>query len=413
MNTKFLLFSLLGILLFGCKKEYEIERKESVSIQFAHGKLSGSNELAAVIVSNTEGNILLEKLISKNEIETGFDLSFKKEKSEITCVSLFFRTQFNQFEIISFYDVKANAIFDRPIDSVLREKIDISIEGLRFPEAAEYKLNDLSFRSFFSSTTGGSLNLTAQIEQTGKELLFSIRDSGDVDFRYFYRPDFREQLDLDYQSLPVLEKFGGIPFRYSSTGIPFVEAINNLNGKTLALCARRNESLDSIFIYGPPGLDLKEARLHIITGGFTALENIDLENLSQSYPPSYCDTRDLIQNHSKPSFFLVPYFSPSAAPDYFKISKSYKRPESTFTTDHWTIEGVYDSDFKFILPRISDDVLNAIPSLINLPTSSSSKDRVSIYHFEVFNQSDIWDNPLMIRELNWLYDAGTLVCYQN
>ncbi len=416
-KTTLFLF-LFAVLLWGCKKE-DLTPAETQDFQFSvdSDQLTRSN-FKAIIVSNFDGRIIHEKIITDTDRTDGLKVTFKKAENDIVCVSFLEDEEDSKyFGGSTYFNIENGTSFDYiPNPEDIRATVRLEIDGLNESSTYDYQLGNTNPIYLNPIRENSTLHLNTTLYKKADEIFFTIKDSLSDEYRYFLTKNIDTLYKINYQDLPILSnenisKIGiNLPSNFSSD--IDIRGFQNQTNTSVPLTSQRTIEGDTFLIFSPPNLVFDEYLISANSNSSWIPSSIQLFDKKYNSIPSFLDLRcDMIV--SRPAIPFYKFEDPFMnTPQYFAVEKI-----KGFGSYSWNISGFYLNDFQFQIPRVSDEIIAIAPNFEALErNANASVDRFSNltlqYQYNDQQLEDLRQNPLLNHNKEWYLKDGKVICIQ-
>lgn len=416
-KTTLFLF-LFSVLLLGCKKD-ELTLAETQDFQFSvdSDQLTRSN-FKAIIVSNFDGRVIYEKIITDADRADGLNITFKKAENDIVCVSfLEDKEDSKYFSGSTYFNIENGTSFDYiPNPEDIRATVRLEIDGLNESSTYEYQLGNTDSDYLNPIWENSILQLNTALYKKADEIFFTIKDSLSDEYRYFLTKNIDTLYKINYQNLPTLtnnniSKIGiNLPSNFSSD--IDIRGFQNQTNTSVPLTSQRTIEGDTFLIFSPPNLVFDEYLISANTNSNWNPSSVQIFDKKYNSIPSFLDLR-CDMNVSRPALPFYKFEDPFMdTPRYFAVEKI-----KVFGSYAWNISGFYLNDFQFQIPRVSDEIIAIAPNFEALErNANTSADQLSNltlqYQYNDQQLEELRQNPLLNHNKEWYLKDGKIICIQ-
>jgi len=417
-----LLFIGLVISLFNCKKE-RLNDKSLANYQVTiSSELTES--LRAVLVTDSEGNIYEERIVSPTETN---DISIScmapdAEPVHVTLIELENPQDFtSDFLANTYFDTKSGADFSGNTEIEQRPfiNLDVTIIGIDSPNPISLQIGN-GRKSFYKIELADSVFQFKDVPFLSEESqMFILKIDGEA--FYFVPPViFMNSPIIPFSNFKkivynhTIEDIETSIFNWDFTpGISFFAGTDDRNGRTFPIYSDWNRATSEISLFIPDEISLSNKYGFLDYGG---LKIIDLDSFPSRISFNCWESNfDKSQTYLGSLFeFSDPTFSSNTK--YFKEKRSF--PTSNNSQSIWNLQGLYIEDYYVAIPKISENItqhiesLETLASIRNFVFSNTSLSNIIIADRIVnpFNETDLIRNPLLINDLEWIRKQKIELC---
>lgn len=401
MKSQFLIFFAFLIVGLSCKKDYDFLPANEDGRIYLNKTIFSEEYLKGVIVSNERGDIYFEKVFDEGDRLSDFEMNFKKNKEDIIQVSLVYASVFSDnFRIESYYNIENEIRFNKIIpEEIEYKKMRIRVPGFSVGHPPFFDLNGLNHQRVDGNFEGEDFIVETDLFPAESEVFFVVQAPNDPFKRYFYSSGEADEYELEYQFLPYLTDSFDIKWEGRSL-IPFY-AGTYLKGKKHPLPMFQN-GRSNIFarFFMPTGIEIDSVELQ-----FSDIWGSSYWSRQKEFPKTintFCQN-SVFENPNNPDRFTDIFRSP---PEYFVMNRFF--PIGSISSGSWSLKGIYKEDFEFVFPKISNEMLEAVPGLLNL--ENSIIDNIQEFTFHENSLEKLRKNPFLIESLEWRQRTGYLSC---
>ncbi len=428
---KRLLFISLILGLFSCEKE-QLNNKSLANYEVTiSSDLIANIPLRAVLVTDSDGIIYNEKIISRSEsgeLRIICDAP-KDEPVHVTLIELEIEGARNpDFIANTYFDTKSGATFKGDTKIELRPDsiMDVEILGFDFSDIERASTIQIGNgqKSFYKVEIADSIYQFKNVKYFLEESLMIVLEIEDEAFYYIptgtispntpLRIPFSNFKKVNYTH--TIKELGGNvrQWFFSPNGSYFV-GTDDRNGKVFPIYSNWNRSTYEVSLFVPDNISLSDRHGYLNYGGKKIVE---LDVFPEAIYFECYNQASLGRTERFPGTafeFSDPTFSTGTK--YFIESRGFLNSN---IGGRWNLQGIYKENYFVAIPKISDQLLQTVRSLRALETRDNSAFSQDVSFFQRvttaqrvivdFDESELSLNPLLINDLDWMREQKIEIC---